>query len=305
MCTDNPFTICRIRPYICVAVLTFLIIGEAVFAEQAETAQIGFSSFRDGYWQIWRMDSDGGNLRQMTKSPCDKKEPLWFDKGQKLLYRISNAKLYVTDLKTGKKTGFLEQYGNILNPDISADGSRVLFTRFRTDITDSSDIWIAALGPESAENKAERLTHESGIQYDSDVSPDGKKMVYVSSSKGKGHGIWLSDIEGKNHVCLKQDGFYNICPDWSPEGKKIAFASNAEGSYDIWLMDSEGKNNIRLTEDKGLDTQPKWSPDGKEILFISNRLGNTQVWIMTADGSDQKALTPKDMRCADPTWVDF
>ncbi|OQX02697.1 MAG: hypothetical protein BWK80_57305 [Desulfobacteraceae bacterium IS3] len=66
-----------------------------------------------------------------------------------------------------------------------------------------------------------------------------------------------------------------------------------------------GKNNIRLTEDSDLDTQPKWSQDGKQILFISNRLGNMQVWIMKADGSDQKALTPKDMRCADPTWIDF
>lgn len=305
MCTDNPFTTCRIRPYICIAILTFFIIGETAFAEQAEISQIGFSSFTEEYWQIWRMDSDGGNLRQMTKSLCDKKEPLWFDKGQKLLYRISNAKLYVTDLKTGEEVRVLEQYGNILNPDISSDKRRILFTRFRTDITDSSDIWIAPFESESGENKAERLTHESGIQYDADISPDGKSVVYVSSSKGKGHGICLADIEGKNHVCLKQDGFYNLCPDWSPDGKKIVFASNAEGNYDIWLMDSDGKNQTRLTADKGLDTQPKWSRDGKDILFISNRLGNMQVWIMKADGSDQKALTPKDMRCADPIWIDF
>ncbi|OQX02698.1 MAG: hypothetical protein BWK80_57310 [Desulfobacteraceae bacterium IS3] len=241
MFTDNALIVCRIRLYICFAVLTFFIIGETVFAGQAETSQIGFSSLTDGYWQIWRMSSDGGNLRQITKSPSDKKEPLWFDKGQKLLYRISNAKLYVTDIKTGEETGFLEQYGNILNPDISADSSRILFTRFRTDITDSSDIWIAPFDPHADENKAKRLTHESGIQYDADISPDGKSVVYVSSSKGKGHGIWLTDVEGKSHVCLKEDGFYNICPDWSPDGKKIAFASNAEGSYDIWLMDSEGK----------------------------------------------------------------
>ncbi|MEE4358138.1 MAG: hypothetical protein V2I97_16830, partial [Desulfococcaceae bacterium] len=57
----------------------------------AEEKNIGFSALTDEYWQIWTMNPDQGTLRQITSSPGDKKEAVWFHDRQRLIYRTANA----------------------------------------------------------------------------------------------------------------------------------------------------------------------------------------------------------------------
>ncbi len=293
-------SLCRI---LCYALVIFYIICS--FAGAAENGHIGFSSLAHGYWQIQTMNLHDGKIRQITASPWDKKEPLWFDDGQRLIYRTGNARFRIFFTDTGKETHVLGKYGKIFDPDLSPDNKHLLFTRFREDVPDNSDIWISDLSDLSdlSGNKVKRLTNAPGLQYDPAWSPDGKKIVHVSSDKKGVHHIWIMESNGENRCCRTDNNSYNILPDWSPDGKKIAFASNVSGNYDIWVMDHDGNNRVRLTHDSALDTQPVWLPDGKTILFVSNRQGNMQIWIMKADGSGQKPLTPNEMKCSDPTWI--
>lgn len=55
---------------------------------------------------------------------------------------------------------------------------------------------------------------------------------------------------------------------FSPDGKKIAFASNRSGNFDIWLMDIDGRHQVRLTSLEGDERQPSWDVDGKSIAFV-------------------------------------
>jgi len=91
-------------------------------------------------------------------------------------------------------------------------------------------------------------------------------------------------------------------PAWSPDGSKIAFASNSSGNYDIFVMSADGTNRTQLTTSTSSDEHPTWSPDGTKIAFASMRSGNYDIWVMSADGSDQKQLTTNSQDDKEPAW---
>jgi TolB protein len=85
---------------------------------------------------------------------------------------------------------------------------------------------------------------------------------------------------------------------WSPDGKKIAFASSFRDvnghalKGEIYVMNADGTNTTRLTNNNDFDRSPSWSPDGEKIAFTSDRDGNTEIYVMNADdGSGQTRLT--------------
>lgn len=62
----------------------------------------------------------------------------------------------------------------------------------------------------------------------------------------------------------------NVQPVWSPDGSRVAFASNRGGTYDLYVMDADGSNLERLTNEPGDELDPAWSPDGTRIVFHHN-----------------------------------
>lgn len=80
-------------------------------------------------------------------------------------------------------------------------------------------------------------------------------------------------------------------PEWSPDGARIAFASNRDGVGDIYVMRADGSGVVRLTNTPARETAAVWSPDGNRIVFDSDRDGNRELYIMNADGSNQTRLT--------------
>ena len=80
-------------------------------------------------------------------------------------------------------------------------------------------------------------------------------------------------------------------PAWSPDGRKIAFASERDGNSEIDLMNADGSGQWNLTRNLAYDGDPAWSPGGQKITFVSNRDGRYEVYVMNADGSGQRRLT--------------
>lgn len=78
---------------------------------------------------------------------------------------------------------------------------------------------------------------------------------------------------------------------FSPDGSRIAFASNREGNFDIYVADADGGNVTRLTATAANETEPAWGADGTWLAYQSDASGAPQIWSMRADGSGQRALT--------------
>jgi TolB protein len=87
-------------------------------------------------------------------------------------------------------------------------------------------------------------------------------------------------------------------PDWSPDGRRIAFQSDVSGDFGIWVMNADGSSQTRLTGRSGFgDFFPSWSPDGRRILYThcAEPLGmgffpDCDITVMNADGSGSEAL---------------
>lgn len=135
------------------------------------------------------------------------------------------------------------------------------------------------------------------------VSPDGSTLVFVSNTKGSKN-IWLADRSGANVRQLTTwENSDQVDPDWTPDGKRIVFASTRNAAvFNIWIISVDGTSFMPLTANAGANRQPRVSPDGTEIVFTSNRTGKRELWLMAIDGTNQKAIGPQSIFVNDPAW---
>jgi Tol biopolymer transport system component len=90
---------------------------------------------------------------------------------------------------------------------------------------------------------------------------------------------------------------------FSPDGKRIAFASDRSGSLEIWVSDSEGLNPVQLTSIGSRTTgTPRWSPDGQWIAFDSRPGGNPDIYVINAQGGSPRRLTTDLAADVVPSW---
>ncbi|GAA0367354.1 S9 family peptidase [Bowmanella denitrificans] len=112
------------------------------------------------------------------------------------------------------------------------------------------------------------------LEYASDVqiSHDGGHIAYVRSgydimTDGHRSSVWLFDLDKQSNVPLLADGHQYSQPRWSPDGKKLAYVSDASGSRQLhlyWL--DEDKSAVLTQLQKGV-SDISWSPDGKWLAF--------------------------------------
>jgi Tol biopolymer transport system component/DNA-binding winged helix-turn-helix (wHTH) protein len=85
---------------------------------------------------------------------------------------------------------------------------------------------------------------------------------------------------------------WDLNPAISPDGERLAFASNRSGSYEIWVSESDGENPMQLTSFEGpYVSTPRWSPDGGWLVFEARPNGNADLYAIICDGGDARPLT--------------
>ncbi|MGC9973282.1 MAG: protein kinase [Bryobacteraceae bacterium] len=119
----------------------------------------------------------------------------------------------------------------------------------------------------------------------------GRRLVY-SWSRGETN-LWRLDTRTGKRTMLIGSGSARAhsTPQYSPDGRRIAFESNRSGSQEIWRCDADGSNCLPLTSYGGpqLGTS-RWSPDGQSIAFDCRVTGQSAVYVVAADGGTPRLL---------------
>ena len=255
-----------------------------------------YSRLTEGTWQVWQANLATDQHVQLTFDTGDKRYPEPIPAGG-ISYCTSNQTCF---------SGRAGHSAAPLLPDLwplrdiawAPSGESIVFSKFRTDLVDSANLWIAS--PTGDGRRI--LTHEPGIQEDAAWSPDGTRIAYSAGQGPDSYEIYIVAADGSTKQQLTQNLANDFQPAWSPDGQQLALSSNVSGDYEIWLVSDDGSGFRQLTTSPGLDARPTWSPDGREIAFTTNRAGRLEVWVMQADGTRQRPLVQVVGGACDPAW---
>src|SRR6266850_616213 len=131
-----------------------------------------------------------------------------------------------------------------------------------------------------SQDSANRLTAMDEFQLqtatDPQISPDGKKIVYVRRfadpmTDKRYSNLWVINSDGSDHRPLTTGNRSDASPRWSPDGTRIAYLSDADGKQQLYVRWMDTGQTARITN---LDQAPDaiaWSPDGKNLIVSVNR----------------------------------
>jgi acylaminoacyl-peptidase len=121
------------------------------------------------------------------------------------------------------------------------------------------------------------LLDEFNLQFATDpqISPDGKRIVYVrqfSDIMGdqRHSNLWIINADGSDHRALTTGNFNDTAPRWSNDGTQIAYISNRDGPAQIYRRWMDSGQTARVTNLTNAPSGIAWSPDGKWLSFAAH-----------------------------------
>lgn len=258
-------------------------------------SSIAFASDRSGYFEIWLMDWDGTNQRQITRHNALSILPSLSADNERLVYTSfarGTSDMYIISRRGGART----RVATGLNLNTSATFSPISNDiAFVGSVAGNPDIYLV----KDDGSNLRRLTHDSSIESTPEWSPNGRQISFTSGRSGSPQ-IYTMDAEGSNVQRISFEGEWNDDATWSPDGSQIAYTSRVNGRFQIRIADL-ANHQSRILAGEGSNEQPTWSPDGKWIAFQSNRSGSWQIYRMRVDGTDLLQLTFNGEN-KDPDW---
>ncbi len=258
---------------------------------------IAFVSERDGNSEIYVMDADGSNPRNLTHNAASDAFPAWSPDGRHIAFhseRDGNYEIYVMDADGSNPRNLAHNAASDAFPAWSPDGRHIAFQSYRDG---NYEIYVMDAEGSNPRN----LTHNAAWDQVLAWSPDGRQIAFQSYRDGNWE-IYVMDADGSNPRNLTLNAGRDEFLAWSPDGRQIAFQSNRDGNWEIYVMDADGSNPRNLTHNAGSDWSPVWSPDGRQIAFLSGRDGNSEIYVMDADGSNSRRLTHNDAGDWNHAW---
>ncbi len=252
--------------------------------------RIAFVSTRTGTKEVYVMDYDGQNVRQVTQTRSINLVPTWSPDGRKLAFvsfMERNPDLFFLSVEDGSllrlKLPFTWR-GSFNGGAWSPRGDVFAFGASREG---NSDIWVMGVDGSGLRQLTTHFAQDVGPAF----SPDGRQVVFVSD-RGGNPTLYLTDVRGGEARRLVYEGKNNYSPAWSPKGDRIAFVcQNDRGRADVCIVNPDGTGLARLTSEGSSDS-PSWSPDGRFLAFESNRDGGRRIYVMNANGQNPRRVVP-------------
>jgi len=213
-------------------------------------------------------------FKQVTKTSLEEAGEIWLRELRFLYWPELGQRQYGKSVarqltRHGKDNSFYN-----LQPSLSPDGKEIAFF---SDRGSWEAIYILNVKSEkvirSVIQGGKESKHESFHSFKSAIawSPDGQRLAIVSKTQGK-DAIHLIEVKtGKVLREITPDVEAILSPDWSHDGKFLAFSASQAGLTDLYVFDLEKNRTTRLTHDLAHDDKPVFSPSGKYLAFESDR----------------------------------
>jgi eukaryotic-like serine/threonine-protein kinase len=268
---------------------------------------------------------DTGDKRRLTSPPKQSfgdSDPAFSPDGRSLAFSRGIAadtsgsglsELYLLAFSDGwKPAGEPRQitFGNqgAQYPAWTADGREIAYSAGGWV---SRGLWrISVFGHAAGRAEPQPLPSVGNDASEPAISRSGHRLAYVHRFSHSS--IWrmaAPGLEGKRPrppnqpTPLISSTRDDTSPQFSPDGKKIAFASTRSGSLEVWVCDADGSNAVQLTSFGGPDVStPRWSPDGGRIAFDSNAPGEWDIYVVGANGGKPQRMTTNPANDGNPSW---
>ena len=205
----------------------------------------------------------------------------------------NSVPVYLTHLSDGRVSELVRSAEGFEGLVWSQDGRRIVFSS-------SGDLWEVTL---SRPSRPEKLPfgHDAA---DLAVSFTGHRLAYQQIHEN--WNIWRLDLSQPQAKAEKvvASSRAQTSPNYSPDGTKIAFASNRSGNWEVWVSDSDGSNALQLSSfGPWLTGTPRWSPDGRLIAFDS-RVGDdvANIYLVDPRGGVPHKLDIDVRGTNEPSW---
>ena len=287
---------------------------------------IVFASNRDGDFDIYVVQPDGKNLRQLThdeateRTEADDDWPAWSPDGRMIAFTSTRdhagdgdekRDVYVMDADGSDIRRLTENNAAERSVDWLRDG-RIAFWRCPT-----GGVYGCSLVAIEPDGDAEKILFEGGNGITTfSATRGGNRIAYARTDVNAStleSDIYVSDLDGRNARRIARDGGD---PKWSPDGSRIAFVS-ARDEYgtcffhdcvgfapELYVMNADGTAQRRLTQTKAYDVAPSWSPDGSRLVFarLENERGDFALYVIAADGGSARQIVGGDGWNVMPDW---
>ena len=273
--------------------VTFQLSGQPGVAH----TRIAFVNNHTGSKEIYVMDYDGVDVRQLTHFHSITLLPKWSPDGKWIAfnsYKAGNPDAFLMDANGGNVHELSNRQGLNTSPNWAPDGQTLALTMSRGG---DPELYLVDL-PGSI---VRRLTYMKGVDTSPTFSPNGQQIAFISDRAGTPD-LYMMDVTGANVQRLTY-GQWTDAPAWSPRGDTIAFErQRSQARYDIYEIDPSGRNNRLISEAGARNENPSWSPDGRFLAYASDRDGQARVCTMGADGSSPHCLSVLPGESFTPSW---
>jgi len=229
--------------------------------------QILLQSNESGRWQIYRMDEDGKNVRQLTSDSSNNNFPDWSPNNKKIAFvsdRSGVEEIFVMDANGLHQKQLTFTEARNIHPYWSPKGDKIFFNSTRDD---ASAFEIYEMDPDGSHVK--RITRSADDETCARLSPSGDQLVYLKNNEQGLDDVFIMNMKNSSEQNITNTGATDGWPCWSPKGNKILYSAREDGRYKLFVYDTITKTNTRLTDppSPSYDARANISSDGKKIVF--------------------------------------